>query len=210
MLSSVATVEFVSRTAYDALMIENLQLKQTIATLNANSEVLRRLNEEQARTIEELKAENRALREEMKVLQEKVDRQGVELKIQDAKLQAQAAQIKALEVREQFATIQYAVQDVNRADTLEGPFPYLRRFRNARTATAHYILDSDSQDIQDYKRRLLYYTLIKAQTEPLMVAKLRRYPTLLVDLLGHLAAWACVDGSALTDIERESAEEWWD
>jgi hypothetical protein len=63
MLSSVATVEFVPKAAYDALMAENLQLKQTIATLNANAEVLRRVNEEQACTIDELKAENRALRE---------------------------------------------------------------------------------------------------------------------------------------------------
>jgi hypothetical protein len=144
------------------------------------------------------------------LLQEKVERQGVELKIQETKIQGQAEQIKALEFREQFAKVQYAVQDVNSADLLEGTYSYLKRFRQARTTTAHYMLDSDSSDIRDYKRRLLYDMLVQARGEPLMTSKLRRYPTLLNDLLLHLSAWAQVDGSALTTIDKESAEEWWD
>lgn len=155
---------------YERLIEENKQLKIEINKIYQKERELREIIRNNELTIEELRKENRLLKEELDKLKEKIESQDIIIKLQDDKIKSQDDKIKSQDEKikslneEVYDLISEnkmnkiykfidklitALQDINNLNNLyylEPQIPDLKNLRKDRIENNHYI-DYESKNL---------------------------------------------------------------
>jgi ribosomal protein L18E len=169
--------------------------------------------------IDDLIVENKRLKDEINILNDKINSQNDTINILSDKIINQDNIIKELcisnknildklnksEVKRLFNKYTIAIQDINRLYQLEKQIPILSKLRKTRIDECHYIDDTDISSLVDDKRTILLDKIknIPSEIETLFNLK---YPLLLSNIQNYIIQNPTFPNQ---QIENE-INEWWE
>lgn len=187
-LSTLATqsIMMVPTQEYEALVNENIRLKEEIRILKGDADILRQNSLRDVAELEMLRRENAELKEQLSRLQMRVtslENDNIQLKADNIQLKADNEQLKAdnKELKEEnkqlkvdvndirqsmideklMSKLMISIQDINTSDSLEKVLKYpsnrfMKKLRESRNGDFHYILVTDPSTLVQYKRKVLH------------------------------------------------------
>lgn len=189
----------------------SLQISALLEENKFLSQENNRLREENLAWIKAIKNNEESielLKQKNKELNDEVSKLNNELKIIKEIVVNLSAEITDIKVQKEFEKLQYAIQDINSDEKLEGSFRYLTAFRRGRIDNAHFIYEDDSESLKKYKKKLVYDRLIKAQRNDNLKSRFNPFPKLLSDISQHLARYSLENGADISEEERIIADAW--
>jgi len=119
--------------------------------------------------------------------------------------------VMKLQIKDSLANLIIAIQDLNRTDQLEKnphfTHKYLRKLRGNRNGENHCILDTDTPEIKDYKKKLILDRI--NQKSDINTAFDKKYGTLRQELIHHLSTQQ-LNYQTIKQENIDNAEEWWE
>jgi chromosome segregation ATPase len=206
------------------LMTENTNLNTEVADLNTEvgdlkheNKILRTEIVVLKTEVAELKAENKVLKHENKILNREVDElktEIAELKTENKTLKTEVDELKTenrkRKIRELYNQTIRAIQDINRADSLEKKLknPQLCKLRRQRVDLSHYIDESDDIDYQNKRKKFLFLYFDKIDTETVELIYDKFTKEMVDDVLEHISH--TYNEVEVTENEMNEYREWWE
>ena len=172
----IISVSLNNDSEYNRIVKENIELKEKILNLYKNEEILKETIKTNEETIEELKKENKILRDKLYSLENKM------LSIE--------SELNNIKIKEQYEKYVIAIQDLNSFDELEKKLDIansrkIKRLRTGRNAIYHYLYNDLDNTEMDYRRNILYN---KLKDMPNYIKSIfdKKYPKLIDSILPHV------------------------
>lgn len=180
---------------------ENVVMKNTIIELTETGKILRNDNEYYKKRISQLEKENEKLIDDIEKLKREMSSQFKEMKYQ----------IDTLTANHLISKLEFSFQDVNELNGLENKHEWIAELRRNRNSNGHYIRTTDSENLKNYKAKLIYDKLYQAQNNDKVLEWFQYYDNNSIsDMIKNLLPYASNDGSSISRREKIHAEKWWD